>query len=134
VIAAALAAKAGIIDWLPVIAAGIIAVSALVGIRVDNRSQAKRERERWLDDRRLDAYSALATAVYTLGHTTATRGGIVAGFEPNPVWASIYQHIQDRWEEANDGAAEAQHRALLGVGHGALRTNCRDERPHPRHG
>lgn len=104
---------ASITDWLPVIAAGIVASGAVIGIPLAHRYQAKRERERWLADRRLDSYSALATANFSLGHMTLTRGDIVAGFAPNPAWLSMYQHVQTLWERYQDEAAAAQHRALL---------------------
>lgn len=100
-------------DWLPVIAAAIVAAGALIGIPLAHHYQALRERQRWIDDRRVDAYAELATAVFQLGHTTTTRGQHTARFVPEPAWLEFFVRIQDQWERANDRAAMAQHRALL---------------------
>jgi hypothetical protein len=99
-------------EWLALATAGV-ALATLVGVLFTLRSQRKRERERWLADRRFEAYSRLSFATSEVGSATGIRGHV--WHEPK---AEMYMLLdsQAKWERAHQAFNEAQHLAGLIAG------------------
>jgi hypothetical protein len=99
-------------EWLA-LATVVTATVALLGVIISLRSQRKRERERWMADRRLEAYSRLAFTASEIGAATATRGQV---FHEPKAETYMLQDSQAKWEQAHQAFNEAQHLSSLLAG------------------